>query len=112
MVLWVFSHHLCLFFLASPSSPKTGIATVSGEWFFSSSFAMQGNGIPTSFWGFGFFLHHFLLLLVLSRECGNEPEDSLTEWFIGVIPSFPAEHQQELFPPLPSGAFGFSHHFL
>ena len=36
-------------------------------------------------------------LLVLSRECGNEPRDPLKEakgWFIRVIPSFPAEHQQ------------------
>ena len=34
-----------------------------------------------------FFLHY---LLVLSRECGNEPGGLLK----GVIPSFPAEHQQ------------------
>ena len=39
-------------------------------------------------------------LLVLSRECGNEPrplKGNHQGWFIGVIPSFPAEHQQASF---------------
>ena len=39
-----------------------------------------------------------LSLLVPSRECGNEPRDSLKGnhegWLIRVIPSFPAERQQ------------------
>ena len=38
-------------------------------------------------------------LLVLSRECGNEPGEYLKGhhkgWFIGVISSFPPEHQKE-----------------
>ena len=42
------------------------------------------------FVGFRVHLHSNLFLLVLSRECGNEPRDSLKgihkEWFIGVIP--------------------------
>ena len=42
-------------------------------------------------------LHHPKQML-LSRERGNEPEDPLGNqrgWFIGVILSFPVEHQQE-----------------
>ena len=44
-----------------------------------------------------------LLAGAISREQGNEPGDSLKGnhrgWFIRVIPSFPAEHQQG-FPPI------------
>ena len=42
--------------------------------------------------------HGLPLVLLVLRECENEPRDSLTGsdkgWFSGVIPSFPTEHPQ------------------